>query len=137
MIGRGVGAAAVFGCGSGRGRTSAWCLTVGCCHGIVGVLCGVGGVGAQVLEGLLALRDELFERSEEQLGGRWPALDDNAVGREGQALHLQDRGVLQAGAAAIGGVRALGAPRTSGGTGVETPAAARTAIHRLQEETVN
>lgn len=85
------------------------------------------------------MRDKLFERSEEHLGGGRAAVGRKAVGREGHALHLQGRGVLQAGAPAVGGVGALGSPGASGGrgSGVETAATARTAVHRLQEETVS
>lgn len=129
MTGQGAGPTSATGARQGRGRAS-----VGRCCGVGGVF---GGVGAQVFEGLLALGHELFERRQEQLGGRRPT-EGGAVGRDGQAFHLWDWQVLQAGAPpAVGGVGAMGAPGASGSTGVETPAAARTAIHRLQEEAVS
>lgn len=129
MIGRGARPEAVIGRGSLR--SAALCLTVGggCCG--VGRL--VGRVGAQILEGLLALGDELFERCEQQLGGRRAAVG-GTVGREGWGL--PDWVLLQAGAPTVGRVGALGAGAT-GGAGVQAPAAARTAIHGLQEETVS
>lgn len=101
---------------------------VGCCRVVGGVF---GGVGAQVLEGFLTLGDKLFERRKEQLGGGRTPLGDDAVGRGGRAVYFQ--GIFQAGAPTIGGVRALGA---SGCPEVKAPAAARTAVHCLQEETV-
>lgn len=61
-------------------------------------------------------------------------MGDDAVGRGGQAVYLQ--GILQTGAAAVGGIRALVGPGASGGPEVEAAAAARTAVHRLQKETV-
>lgn len=109
----------------GRGQAS-----VGCCHGVGSVFCGVG---VEVLEGLLALRHKLFERRQQQLGGRWPPVDAT-VERDDQALHLQGR---RGGAPAVGGVGALGASGAPGGTGVQAAATARTSVHRLQEETVS
>lgn len=118
--------------GQGAGQETG-CLEVVCRHGAGGV---VGGVGAQVLEGFLALSDELFERREEQLSGRRTAVADDAIRRDRQTFYLHAGAVLQAGAAAVGRVRALGASGCPSSTGVEAAAAARTAIHRFQEEAV-
>lgn len=101
--------------------------------GRVYVVGGVfGGVGAQVIEGLLALRDKLFDGREQQLGGRRAPLDRGAFRREGQAVHIW--GILQTGAVGPGG--ALGPPRAPRRPKVDTAAPARAAVHRLQEETV-
>lgn len=127
VIGQGAGAEGQIGGASGRGGASARRLEVVLLCGDGGV---VGGVGAQVLEGLLALGHELFERRQQEVGGGRPSVD-GAFGREGRALRHQ------AGAAAVGGVGALGASGASAGSGVKTPPAARTAVHRLQEETVS
>lgn len=111
---------------------AAWRLKVVCCHGDGEV---VGRVGAQVLEGLLALGDELFERREQQLGGR-RAPQSVAFRRGDLVVPLRVGEILQAGAAFVGGLRALRASGAPTGSRVEAAAAARATVHGLQEEAV-
>lgn len=109
------------------------CLRVVCFRDDGGA---VAGVGAQVLQGLLALSHKLFERSEQQLGGGRSS-EGVAFGRVGRPVHLQGGRLLGARAPPVGRVGALGATSSPGGARVDAATAARAAVHCLEEEAVS
>lgn len=77
---------------TGSHQTAGGCLKVVCFHDGGGT---VAGVWAQVLQGLLALGHELFERREQQLGGG-RSTESVALGRLGNPVRLRGGGVFRA-----------------------------------------